>query len=260
LEDEGFVSYYAVPLIAKGHIKGVMEIFHRSPLTPDDEWSDLLAMMAGQAAIAIDSANLFRDMQRSQNELLVTYDATIQGWARALNLHNQRNEEHTHRVAELTERLARKMGVKDESIIHIRWGAMLHDIGKMGIPSHILNKEEALTDDEWSIICKHPQYAREMLYPIAHLRTALAIPYSHHEQWDGSGYPQGLKGDEIPLEARIFSVVDVYDAMTSERPNRSAWEKQKVLEYIQSQSGTHFDPRVVRAFINMIREERLNSK
>jgi len=252
---EDFVSYYAVPLIAKGHVKGVLEIFNRIPLVPDDEWSDLLAMMAGQAAIAIDSADLFRDLQRSHNDLIIAYDATIEGWSRALDLHNQKNEGHTRRVVELTERLARRMGISEEDILHIRRGAMLHDIGKMGVPDRILSKDEPLTDDEWAVMRMHPQYAKEMLSPIAYLRPALAIPYSHHERWDGTGYPQGLKGDEIPLAARIFSVADVYDAMTSERPHRSAWENLDALEYIQSHSGTHFDPEVVKVFLKMIRQE-----
>jgi HD-GYP domain-containing protein (c-di-GMP phosphodiesterase class II) len=144
------------------------------------------------------------------------------------------------------------MGVKDEDIVHIRRGALLHDMGKMGIPDSILLKPGPLTDDEWEIMRRHPQYAYDMLYPIKYLRPAIDIPFHHHEKWDGTGYPKGLKGAQIPLSARIFAIVDVWDALRSDRPYRAAWPKEKVMEHVQSLSGTHFDPMVVYVFMKVI--------
>lgn len=245
LENERFISYYGVPLIAKGTIKGVLEVFHRTPLEPDEEWLDFLNTLAGQGAIAIDNATLFENLQHSKNELSIAYDETIEGWSRALDLRDKETEGHTQRVTETTIKLARLFGLNEEEIIQVRRGALLHDIGKMGVPDGILLKPGPLTDDEWVIMRQHPQFAFDMLSPIYYLKSALDIPYCHHEKWDGSGYPRGLKGEEIPLEARIFAVVDVWDALTSDRPYRPAWPEKKVLEYIQSQAGIHFDPQVV---------------
>src|SRR5581483_9371106 len=133
----------------------------------------------------------------------------------------------------------------------VRRGALLHDIGKMGVPDNILLKPGKLTDEEWEIMRRHPQYAFDLLTPISYLRRSLDIPFCHHEKWDGTGYPRGLKGEEIPLVARIFAVVDVWDAVTSDRPYRPAWTKDQALKHIQEQSGSHFDPRVVRTFLDM---------
>ena len=252
LDNEGFQAYFAVPLIAKGQVKGVLEIFHRSHLNPDREWLGFLDAIATQAAIAIDNARLFENLQTANVDLTKAYDATIEGWSRALDLRDKETEGHSQRVAEMTVRLAREMGMKDEELVHIQRGSLLHDIGKMGIPDSILLKPAALTDDEWKIICQHPLYAYQLLSPIAHLRPALDIPYCHHEKWDGSGYPRGLKGEQIPLAARIFAVVDVWDALRSERPYRKAWENEKILDYIADQSGSHFDPRVVEVFFRLL--------
>ena len=252
LAGEGFIVYYGAPLISKGQVKGVLEIFHRKPLNPDSEWLDFLETLAGQAAIAIDSAALFNDLQRSNLELTLAYDATIEGWSRALDLRDKETEGHTQRVTEMTERLARAMGLSDVQIVQIHRGALLHDIGKMGIPDSILLKPGPLTDEEWVIMRKHPMYAYEMLSPIAYLRPALDIPYCHHEKWDGSGYPRGLKGEEIPLAARIFAIIDVWDALTSDRPYRKAWSKGDVLAYIHTETGKHFDPQVVEAFLREV--------
>ncbi len=249
---EGFTTYYGVPLLSKGKIKGVLEIFHRKPLNPDQEWLDFLDTLAGQAAIAIADASLFNDLQRSNIELTIAYDATIEGWSRALDLRDKETEGHTQRVTEMTVRLARAMGLSDAELIHVRRGALLHDIGKMGIPDNILLKPDKLTDEEWAIMRKHPIYAYEMLSPIQFLRLAMDIPYSHHEKSDGTGYPRGLKGDEIPLTARIFAVVDIWDALRSDRPYRPAWDEEKILDYIHSLSGTHLDPQIVDAFLKLI--------
>jgi len=249
---EGFIMYYGVPLIAKGQVKGVLEIFHRAPLKADAGWLDFLKTLAGQAAIAIDSATLFKDLQRSNVELTMAYDATIEGWSRALELRDRETEGHTQRVTEMTLQLARHLGVSEAELVHIRRGALLHDIGKLGIPDNILSKPGSLTDEEKEIIRQHPQHAYDLLTPIAYLRPALDIPYSHHEKWDGGGYPRGLKDKQIPLAARIFAVVDVYDALTSDRPYRPAWTREKALEYIRAEAGIYFDPQAARAFINII--------
>jgi PAS domain S-box-containing protein len=249
--DESFVSYFAVPLIAKGQIKGVLEIFHRAPLQVDAEWLDFLNTLAGQAAIAIENVLLFENLQRSNFELSMAYDATIEGWSRALDLRDKETEGHTQRVTDITVRLARTFGLDENELSQVRWGALLHDIGKMGIPDGILLKPGPLTEEEWAIMRKHPVFAYEMLLPIQYLRFALDIPYHHHEKWDGSGYPSGLKGEQIPLAARIFAVVDVWDALRSDRPYRAAWPAEKVLEHIRASAGTHFDPQVVKRFLEM---------
>ncbi len=248
LPGEDFTAYYGVPLIAKGQVKGVLEIFHRTPLDPDDEWLRFLEAMGGQAAIAIDSAVLFEDLHRANVDLTLAYDTTLEGWSRALDLRDKETEGHTQRVTELTMRLARAMGMSEARLVHVRRGALLHDIGKMGIPDSILLKPGPLTADEWEIMRRHPVYAYEMLWPIAYLRPALDIPYCHHEKWDGTGYPRGLKGEHIPLAARIFAVADVWDALSSDRPYRSAMPRDAVRAYISEQAHRHFDPTVVETF------------
>jgi len=215
----------------------------------------LFKSLAGQAAIAIDNLTLFNELQQSNLELLLAYDATIKGWSHAMDLRDKETEGHTLRVTELTLKLAGKMGVSKQNLVHIRRGALLHDIGKLGVPDQILLKPDKLTDQEWIIMRQHPNYALEMLKPISYLQPALDIPYCHHEWWDGSGYPRGLKGEQIPLAARLFAIIDVWDALRSDRPYRSAWSEKKSLEYIKSQAGTHFDPDVVQAFLELIEKE-----
>ncbi|MBF6611949.1 MAG: HD domain-containing protein [Chloroflexi bacterium] len=251
LAAEGFTSYYAVPLLAKGQVKGVLEIFSREPLQPDQEWRNFLEALAGQTAIALDNATLFEELERLGLDLAVAYDTTLEGWSRALDLRDKETEGHSRRVTGLTLQLARIMGVSEEDLVHLRWGSLLHDIGKMGIPDSILLKPGPLTDEEREIMRRHPSYAHKLLAPIEFLNPALDIPYCHHEWWDGSGYPRGLRGREIPLAARIFAVVDVWDALCSDRPYRPAWPEAKVREHIRSLAGTHFDPEVVEAFLAM---------
>jgi len=255
LKEEGFIDYYCVPLIVKGEVKGALEIFHRSMLESDPEWLDFLETLAGQAAIAIEDSTLFENLQRSNQELFQAYDATIEGWSHALDLRDKETEGHTQRVTELTMELARKFGFSEEQLINIRWGALLHDIGKMGVPDSILLKPDKLTEAEWEIMRKHPTFAFEMLSPIVYLKSSLDIPYCHHEKWDGSGYPRGLKGDVIPLAARLFAVVDVWDAVTSNRPYRMAWSNEEAIEYVKEQSEKFFDPKVVNVFLNMIAQK-----
>lgn len=249
---EGFVAYYGVPLITKGGVKGVLEVLHRSSLSPDDTWLDFLDNFAGQAAIAIDNAVLFDEAQRINTDLIRAYDATIEGWAKALEMRDGETEGHSQRVTQMTIELAIEMGVSGEDIVHIRRGSLLHDIGKMGIPDSILLKPGKLTDEEWDMMRKHAEYAFQMLSPIEFLRPAVNIAYSHHERWDGSGYPRGLVGEQIPLEARVFSVIDVFDALISDRPYRKAWQREAAVEYIQQQAGKQFDPAVVEVFLRKL--------
>ncbi|MFN3372877.1 MAG: PAS domain S-box protein, partial [Chloroflexus sp.] len=210
---------------------------------------DLLAVVAERVGNALRRTELFEQVQQAHDKLWAAYDATIEGWARALDLRDHETEGHSRRVTELTMRIARRMGFSDEDLVHIRWGALLHDIGKMGIPDAILNKPGPLDEQEWAIMRTHPALAVELLHPIDFLAPALAIPWCHHEKWDGTGYPRGLRGEEIPLAARIFAVVDVYDALTSDRPYRAAWPPERALAYIREQAGRHFDPQVVEVFL-----------
>lgn len=251
LEAEAVRSYFGVPLVTKGQVKGVLEIFHRSPREPDDEWLEFLYSLAGQAAIAIDNASMLQDLQHSRDELIIAYDTTIEGWSRALDYRDKETEGHSQRVTEMTMEIARHMGMSEPELVHVRRGALLHDIGKLGVPDCILLKPDKLNEEEWVIMKRHPEIAYELLSPIPYLKPALDIPYCHHEKWDGTGYPRGLKAEQIPLSARIFAVVDVWDAMNSERPYRHAYPKRDAREHIRSLSGTHFDPKVAELFLSM---------
>ena len=250
--DEGFVSYFAVPLIARGQVNGVLELFHRAPIEASEDWLRFMTMLAGQGAIAIDSVTMFHVLQRSNLELKEAYDTTLEGWAQALELRDQETEGHSRRVLWLAERLAEEMGITGEALTHFRRGALLHDIGKMAIPDHILSKPGPLTTEEWEIMRQHPIFAYNLLSKVPFLRQALDVPYCHHERWDGSGYPRGLRGEEIPLAARVFTVVDVWDALRTRRCYREAWDEQAVRSYLNLNSGMQFDPRVVSAFLRMI--------
>ncbi len=249
---EGFASYCGVPLIAKGKIKGILELFHRGPLQPDDDWFKFLDTMAGQAAIAIDNATLFNRLEQSHLELMLAYDTTLEGWARSLELHELEAPGHAQRIITLAQLLAREAGMTEEQMVHFRRGALLHDVGKIAIPEAILNKPGKLTEEEWAIIRQHPQKAYEILSDIPFLQPALDVPYYHHEKWDGSGYPQGLSGEQIPIGARIFALVDVWDALTSDRPYRKAWTTSQAVNYLREQAGKHFDPTLVEPFIQLV--------
>ncbi|MFO8036226.1 MAG: GAF domain-containing protein [Anaerolineales bacterium] len=255
VEDEHFVFYYGIPLASKGKPQGVLELFHRSPKPITANWENFAETLSGQAAIAIDNALLFTELQQTNLEISQAYDSTLEGWAKALELRDHDTEGHSQRVSDLTIQLAKRLGVPEKKLPHIRRGALLHDIGKMAIPDDILQKKGPLSDQEWEIIKKHPLYAKEMLQSILYLKKALDIPLFHHERWDGKGYPKGLKGEHIPLPARIFAVVDVWDALISDRPYRSAWSKEKALSHIKEQSGKHFDPQIVAAFLDLIKTQ-----
>jgi HD-GYP domain-containing protein (c-di-GMP phosphodiesterase class II) len=252
--DEGIQAVYAVPLIAKGNVIGVLDVFFRRPHSASEDWLEFCEALAGQAAMAIESSKSFEDLQRSNVELSLAYDTTIEGWSRALDMRDRETEGHSQRVTEMTLQLAAFAGMNDAAIVQVRRGALLHDIGKMAIPDTILHKAGQLSDDEWMIMRQHPTYAYRLLQPIAHLRPAIDIPHCHHERWDGSGYPHGLKGEEIPPAARLFSVVDVWDALRTNRPYRAAWVESRVQEYIRQESGKAFDPAAVQLFFRALRE------
>jgi HD-GYP domain-containing protein (c-di-GMP phosphodiesterase class II) len=228
-------------------------------LNPNQDWLDFLEALAGQAAMAIESIRAFEYLQRSNTELALAYSRTIEGWSHALDLRDRETKDHTFRVMDMTLKLARMAGMNETELMHVKHGSLLHDIGKMGIPDAILLKEEHLTTAEWEIMRRHPFYAYEMLYPIEYLRPALDIPYCHHEKWDGTGYPRKLAGEQIPLAARLFAVVDVWDALRSDRPYRKGWAEDQVREYIRSQAGTHFEPRIVDLFLRVMEEEDTKS-
>ena len=245
-------SILCVPLKLKDNLIGVVYVDNRARIGIFQEADlDLISAFADQAAVAIDSARLFEELQESHRELEKAYQATLEGWVHALDLRDKETEGHTQRVTILTYRLARSMGMRDDALVHLTRGALLHDIGKMAIPDGILLKPGQLTDEERRLIQKHPVYAYEMLRPIDFLVPAIDIPYCHHEKWDGTGYPRGLRQDEIPFAARIFPVIDVWDALTSDRPYRKAMAHAEVRRLIQADSGKHFDPRVVEAFMDL---------
>jgi putative nucleotidyltransferase with HDIG domain len=243
-------SILCAPLKIKNELIGVIYVENRARAGIFQESElGLIKAFADQAAVAIDNAQLFENLQASNRELQEAYQATLEGWVQALDMRDKETEGHTQRVTILTERLARSMGMEGAALINIIRGALLHDIGKMAIPDGILLKPGKLTDDERALIQKHPQYAYDMLKRIEFLSPAIDIPYCHHEKWDGTGYPRGLKGEEIPFAARIFPVIDVWDALISDRPYRKGYPQAEVLERIKADSGKHFDPRVVEAFL-----------
>ena len=249
---ENFVSYYGVPLVAKGRVLGVLEIFQRSPLNPDADWLNFLKAISGQAAIAIDNAIMFKELQISNIELNLAYDVTIEGLSRALDLRDKETEEHTRRVTEIALKLASALGVAETEMVNLRRGSILHDIGKVAIPDQILFKRGPLLEEEWEIMRRHPDIAVELLSPVTYLTPALDIPHWHHEKWDGTGYPDRLAKEQIPFSARLFAFADVYDALTSERPYRPAWRKRDAIQYIESQSGQHFDPNIMPVFMGLV--------
>lgn len=265
-ELERFSSYTGVPLVTKNGLMGVLELFSRNPLQPDDEWWNFLNILAGQTAISIENALLFTDLQRSNEELSrlfsdlqqsneelsLAYDRTLEGWARVLEMRSEETEGHSQRVVHLAELLGSEMGLPADALVDLRRGALLHDIGKMEIPDHILNKPGLLDEEEWKIMRMHPVYAFQMLSNIPFLRGALDIPYCHHEHWDGGGYPRGLKGEEIPLAARIFTIVDVWDALHSKRPYRPAWKESEIIAYLRERAGIEFDPQIVGVLLRML--------
>ncbi|MGB9897202.1 HD domain-containing phosphohydrolase, partial [Thermanaerothrix sp.] len=246
------------PLQARDHDYGMMLVLvsrqDKSP-EPDDEWCTFLQSLALQTAIALENAQLLLTTEGLNAELKAAIEATLLGWSRALELRDRETQGHSERVVRLSLALGRRLGLQGQALDDLRYGALLHDIGKIGIPDSILLKPGPLTPEEWAIMRQHPQIAYDLLKDIPFLRRAVEILYAHHERWDGSGYPRGLKGEEIPLGARIFAVVDVWDALTSERPYRPAWPPQQARAYLQEQAGVLFDPQVVAVFLSLLDEE-----
>jgi putative nucleotidyltransferase with HDIG domain len=238
-------SLLGVPMRIQERVIGVLEALNKKQGKFTEEDVKILTAIASQAAVAIENAQLVEALQES-------YESTLEGWAAALDLRDKETEGHSQRVTLLALQLAQAMGMSKEDLSYLRQGALLHDIGKMGVPDRILHKNGPLTEPEKAIMRQHPVNAYNMLYPITHLQPALDIPYCHHEKWDGSGYPRSLKGEEIPLAARIFTIIDVWDALRSDRPYRKAWSVKKTITYIQKEAGKSFDPKIVKRFVNII--------
>ncbi len=241
-----------VPLFMKEEPVGFFEVFYKEQRDISPDALAFLISLATQTAIAINSVELVSGLRATNFQLQMAYEATLEGWALALELREKETALHTRRVVEMTEKIAMAMGVSGEMLVNFRRGALLHDIGKMGVPDAILLKPGPLDEEEWKVMRQHPVYAYKMLEPIAFLRPVLDIPYAHHEHWDGSGYPRGLRGREIPLAARIFAIVDVWDALLSDRPYRSGWPPDKVYRYIREQAGKQFDPELVEVFFKVL--------
>ncbi|MBN1231315.1 MAG: HD domain-containing protein [Anaerolineales bacterium] len=255
MKEDLFTSCVTSPLISKDQVVGVMELFYKEEHEPDREWWQILYKFSEQLAIGVADIMRSYELKERNRELLVTYDLTLKGWAQALEIRDFETEKHSERVTEMTVELSKRLGIPDEIIQHIQRGALLHDVGKIGVPDEILYKPGGLSPQEWQIMRKHPTYAYQLLKDIPFLMDAIDIPYCHHERWDGSGYPRGLKGEEIPIAARIFAVIDVFDALISDRPYRSAWSIKDTSDYLVENSGILFDPQIVQAFLSMIEEK-----
>ncbi len=248
----GVQTYLGTPMFdSQGNLLGLLAVMHGTSLRRDLDLPGILSIFAARAGAELERHRAVTALQRSNAELRLAYDATIEGWSCALDLRDKETEGHSQRVTEMTLHLARALDIGGEELVHIRRGALLHDIGKMGIPDNILLKPGPLNCEEREVMQRHVDYAFAMLSPVDFLRPALDIPYCHHERWDGTGYPRGLKGEAIPLAARIFAVVDSWDALRSDRPYRPAWPVERVLDHIRSSAGSHFDPCVVEAFLQL---------
>lgn len=255
VEERGLVSLLYVPVVARDRTEGVLIV---GTDTQKGEFTerevDLCRALSVEIAYALANARLYESVEAAARELRTAYDATLEGWSRALEMRDEETAGHTERVAELAVELGRALGLPRERLGDLKRGALLHDIGKMAVPDSILRKSDKLTEAEWETMRKHPEYAHSLLSNIGYLAPALEVPYCHHERWNGSGYPRGLKGAEIPLAARIFAVVDVYDALTSDRPYRPGWTQEAALEHIRSRAGIDFDPAVVDAFVRRVED------
>jgi len=251
---EWIKSYIASPIIVKTKIIGFLNLNSNVSNFYNKEKAERLLGFSEQAGIAISQAKLMHDLQKAHRELEKAYESTLKGWSKALELRDQETEDHCHRVEILTYKLSCRMGIHEPVLTQIRYGVYLHDIGKIGIPDSILKNTSTLTDEQWDIMRQHPVYAYNILNQIEYLAPSIDIPYCHHEKWDGTGYPRRLKGENIPLAARIFAIVDVWDAITHDRVYHKAWDVDQAITFIKEQSGKHFDPQVVEFFVKMIVE------
>jgi putative nucleotidyltransferase with HDIG domain len=248
----GYKICAVLPLISRRQVKGVFEFFLRDEDEKDNDWQTFLKSLSLQTAIGFDHVEMLENLKRSNRELALAYDETIKGWALALELREKEDRGHAERVSTLSVRLAAALGFNGEALDNIRRGAFLHDIGKMAVPDNVLYKTGPLNPDEWVVMRKHPTEGYRVLSGIMYLQPALDVVYNHHEKWDGSGYPRGLKGEEIPFSARIFAVVDVWDALTNDRPYRPAWPLADARSYMREQAGRHFDPRIIDMFLKIV--------
>lgn len=247
-----FGACFALPLIARGQTLGAFEVSLYTPADFNQEWFNFFETLAGQLAIAFDNYSLFEGLQQSNARLIQAFDETIESWARLVDQHCHRPEGYSWLLADASVRLGRSINLNESEIVNIQHGALLYDIGLFLVPEHVLQKSTALDPDEKAAIDRHPVIAYELIYPNAFLRTAIDIPYCHHEHWDGSGYPRGLKGEEIPLSARIFAVIEVWNALLSDRPYRPAWTEAQARKYLEDQSGHQFDPNVIETFLRSV--------
>jgi putative nucleotidyltransferase with HDIG domain len=237
-------------MVTGGAAIGILQAHCAGRFLPEGE--EVLSLLASIAAIAIQNIQGALNLRQEAALLEQTHEMMLDGWIRILSLRDSETEEHTRRVCDITLKIAHAIGCSEKDLVHLRRGALLHDIGKIGVPDSILHKTGPLNDEEWKIMRQHPVYAFQLLSAIPNLRPTVDIPYCHHEKWDGNGYPRGLKGEDIPLSARIFSVADVWDALTSYRPYRPAWSEEKALAYMVEEAGKSFDPRVVKVFLRSV--------
>jgi response regulator RpfG family c-di-GMP phosphodiesterase len=252
--EEEFVTYYGVPLFARGELKGVLEVFNRAFMPHDSNWSEFLTTVASQTAIAIDNADLVSRLRSENTDLNFAYDLTLEKISEALDQRERMPPGHSQRVSEMAVLLGNAMGVPESELVHLGRGALLHDLGKIRVPESLLLKPGDLSDEEWELMRQHPGHARQVISAVPQLLKAVDIPYSHREKWDGSGYPQALKGDKIPLSARVFAVVEAWDVLAAKRPYREAWPRTKIISHLDSQSGIDFDPQVVKKFLELEKE------
>jgi putative nucleotidyltransferase with HDIG domain len=251
-EARGLRSLLFVPVLVADDAVGAFIVGTVGRVRALGEWdADLCRALSHEIGLALANARLFESLQRSREELERAYDATIEGWSLALEMRDDETQGHALRVAGLAVELGREVGIPAEGLLHLRRGALLHDIGKMVVPDAILRKPGPLTEAEWEVMRRHPENGRDFLRKVAYLEPALDVPYAHHERWDGSGYPRGLRGEEIPLAARVFAVADAFDALTSDRPYRAAWTEAKALEHVRAHAGGHYDPAVVAALLRL---------
>jgi HD-GYP domain-containing protein (c-di-GMP phosphodiesterase class II) len=255
LHTEGFKGYMAMPVMASEKVKGVIELMDEDAIALHPDEMQYLRIACNLGGMTISKAENRIAIENAKFDLEKAYGETLEAWVRAMELRDKYTAGHNQRVTEMSLRLAAKLGISNEMLLHITRGALLHDIGKLAISDKILLKTGPLDDKERKIIRQHPKFAYQLLKPIKYLEHAIDIPYCHHEMWNGEGYPQGLKEEEIPLNARIFSVVDVWDALITDRPYREAWPKEEALDYIEAKSGIEFDPMIVDAFIEIINSE-----
>lgn len=251
--NNGILQCISVPLYSNEEAIGVLEGYYRSNIDIMPEWLEFTETIAGQTAIAVEHVRLMERYQNLNDELLLAHETILEGWAKALEFKDRETKGHSYRVTDMTLKIGQELGLNDKELVNMRRGALLHDIGKMGIPDTILLKPGPLDDREWAVMKQHPLYAQEFLNGIGFLKSAMIIPLYHHERWDGSGYPFGLSGKDIPLPARIFAVVDVWDALSFDRPYRDAWSEPEVLKYIEKNRGILFDPEIVDTFMRLVK-------